>query len=255
MLQATPRTWDEEVDLLVIGGGAGGMTAALVGALEGLETVLCEKTEHGRRHHLDIRRHDLGPGTSQSVKAGVPDSVDDAAALSGRGRSARGGDEQRDAFLEAGPKAIDYLEARSDVTFIPAQAHPDYIGNQPGAAYGGRALAPAPFDGRKLGEDFDRVRPPRPEFHGARRDDDDPGGHPLSAGARSHPSKHSRTSRGCSPATCADRLRYKRGTNLVMGNALVARLLYSLRKQKVPIQFNTALSELVAEGGPSSARC
>ncbi|WP_415833794.1 FAD-binding protein, partial [Kerstersia similis] len=36
--------FDEEVDLLVFGAGAGGMTAALVGALSGLKVLLCEKT-------------------------------------------------------------------------------------------------------------------------------------------------------------------------------------------------------------------
>ena len=46
-----------------------------------------------------------------------------------------------------------------------------------------------------------------------------------------------------------DRLRHKRGTRLVMGNALVARLLYSLRRAGVPISFNTALAELVQEDG------
>ena len=38
------RHWDGETDLLVIGAGAAGMTAALVGALEGLRVVLCEKS-------------------------------------------------------------------------------------------------------------------------------------------------------------------------------------------------------------------
>ena len=36
---------DTETDLLVIGAGAAGMTAALVGALEGLEVILCEKSD------------------------------------------------------------------------------------------------------------------------------------------------------------------------------------------------------------------
>ena len=37
--------WDREVDLVVAGAGPGGMTAALVAALDGLEVVLCEKSE------------------------------------------------------------------------------------------------------------------------------------------------------------------------------------------------------------------
>lgn len=39
------NTVSETVDLLVIGAGAAGMTAALVGAVEGLHVLLCEKTD------------------------------------------------------------------------------------------------------------------------------------------------------------------------------------------------------------------
>jgi 3-oxosteroid 1-dehydrogenase len=44
-----------------------------------------------------------------------------------------------------------------------------------------------------------------------------------------------------------DRLRHSRGTRLVMGNALVARLLYSLRGAGVPIRFETSLVGLIRE--------
>ena len=39
------RRFDLETDLLVIGAGAAGMTAALVGAMEGLQVILCEKSD------------------------------------------------------------------------------------------------------------------------------------------------------------------------------------------------------------------
>ena len=38
-------TWDDEVDLLVLGRGAGGLAAAVTGANEGLSTLVLEKTE------------------------------------------------------------------------------------------------------------------------------------------------------------------------------------------------------------------
>ncbi len=38
------RSWDHETDLLVIGSGAAGMTAALVAKLEGLDSLVLEKT-------------------------------------------------------------------------------------------------------------------------------------------------------------------------------------------------------------------
>src|SRR5699024_8593837 len=38
--------WDKEVDLLVLGSGAAGITAALTGAEEGLEVLLLEKSDY-----------------------------------------------------------------------------------------------------------------------------------------------------------------------------------------------------------------
>src|SRR5947208_14344628 len=46
-----------------------------------------------------------------------------------------------------------------------------------------------------------------------------------------------------------DRLRYRRGTRLLMGNALVARLFYSLRRNGVPIWLNASLQELTVASG------
>src|SRR5262249_59871640 len=46
-----------------------------------------------------------------------------------------------------------------------------------------------------------------------------------------------------------DRLRYRRGTRLLMGNALVARLFYSLRRNGVPIWLNAPLQELTVAAG------
>ena len=44
---STPSTPQDtvEVDALVVGAGAAGMTAALVGSLEGLDGLLCEKSD------------------------------------------------------------------------------------------------------------------------------------------------------------------------------------------------------------------
>ena len=155
--------FDDEVDLLVIGAGAAGMTAALVGAMEGLRTMLCEKTDMVGGTTATSAGTVWIPGSNQSAKAGIPDSIADAKTYLNAVVGEAGNNEHRAAFLESGPKVLDYLEAKTCVRFVPAAAHPDYK-NQPGAAYGGRALGAEPFDGRKLGADFKRVRPPRPEF-------------------------------------------------------------------------------------------
>ncbi len=44
-----------------------------------------------------------------------------------------------------------------------------------------------------------------------------------------------------------DRLTYPRGTRIMMGNALVGRLFYSLRKLQVPILFNTSIVDVAGD--------
>ena len=247
MNEAKQAHWDEEVDLLVFGAGTGGMTTALVAHHEGIKVLVCEKTDAVGGITSTSGGTIWVPGTSLSASAGVPDKIDDARRFLASVVGERGGDEAREAFLESGPAAIDELQRISDVKLVAATAHPDYVSG-PGAAFGGRALAPVAFDGRLLGADFVRVKPPRKEFMGlggmmvARTDLD-----VLLAPFASM--KNLSRTLAVVGRYAMDRLRYPRGTQLVMGNALAARLFYSLRKQKVEVRFETPLIELVVEQG------
>jgi len=223
-----------EVDVAVIGAGAGGMAAALAASLAGLEVVVCEKSGQ--------------VGGTAATSAGTlwipPDTEEaqrylDALIPEAEGRALRA------AYLEAGPRAIRFFEEKSEVRFAPAGMHPDYR-EAPGAAASGRAIVPLPFDGRLLGADFARVRPPIAEFMLF-------GGMMIGKadivtllGARRSLS-HAFGSLKLVARYAADRLRYPRGTRLVMGNALVARLFYSLRNRRVPILFDSPLSRLLRE--------
>ena len=241
----------DAVDLLVIGAGAGGMTAALVGSIEGLRVVLCEKAEQVGGTTATSAGSIWVPGSSQSIRAGVPDTADRARQYLDSAIGQRGDGHLRalrEAFLETGPGVIDYLERESDVAFAAATAHPDYLSNHPGAAFGGRALNALPFDGRLLGQDFDRLRPPRPEFLVL-------GGMMVAKAdipALLKPLA-SRTNLMHVLRLVArhgmDRLSHRRGTRLVMGNALAARLFSSLRKRSLPVLFGTRLVDLVQENG------
>ena len=155
---------DREVDLLIVGAGPAGMTAALVASLEGLDVLLCEKSDQVGGTGATSAGTLWIPGNSESKAAGYKDSAEAAEryldALIGRSTNR----ELRTAYLKTGPVAIDYLSARTDVKFLACGKHPDYRSNMPGAAITGRAIIPQPFDGRLLGEDFRRVRPPIPEF-------------------------------------------------------------------------------------------
>ena len=134
-------SWDREVDVLVFGAGMGGMTAALIAALEGLDVLLCEKTDQVGGTTATSAGTVWIPGSSQAVRDGVPDRIDDARRFleAEIGPRAEG---VREAFLAAGPAALDYLEARTEVKFRAPPRHPDYHSNQPGRALAGRALAP-----------------------------------------------------------------------------------------------------------------
>ena len=239
--------WDYVVDLLVVGAGAGGMTAALVGALEGLSVLVCEKAAQVGGTAATSAGTIWIPGSRQSAAAGLADSLEAAQRYLEAEVGPADGDARRRAFLETGPAMLDYLEARSEVRFVPPPKHPDYH-DRPGAALAGRALIPPSFDGRRLGDAFALVRPPLPEFMvlGGMMvgKDDIP---PLLRPFRSAPAL--RHVLRLVLRQLADRLRHPRGTRLVMGNALVARLLYSLRQAGVPIWLEAPVGGLVREAG------
>ena len=235
-----------EVDLLIAGAGPAGLTAALVASLEGVDVLLCEKSEQVGGTGSTSAGTLWIPGNSQSRAAGFDDSAEQADryldALIGEATNR----DLRKAFLASGPKVIDYLSARTDVQFLPCGKHPDYRSNMPGAAISGRAIVPEPFDGRLLGADFARVRSPVPEFMVF-------GG--MMVGKLDIPRLIGRFQSFSNFIYSAklfiryliDRLTYKRGTRIMMGNALVGRLLYSLRKRKVPILFGARLTDLVGD--------
>jgi 3-oxosteroid 1-dehydrogenase len=239
--------WDREVDVLIFGAGMAGMTAALIASLEGLDVLLCEKTDQVGGTTATSAGTVWIPGSSQAMRDGVPDSVHDARRFLEVEIGPRAL-EQREAFLSAGPAALDYLEARTEVKFTAPAMHPDYHSNQPGRALAGRALASLPFDGRLLGNDFDRVRAPIAPFMVL-------GGMMVGKTDIPYLLKPFGSIANFIAASklllrhAADRLRFRRGTRLVMGNALVARLFYSVRRRGVPIAYGAKLVELVKSNG------
>ncbi len=240
--------WDIETDLLVAGAGPAGMTVALVASLEGLDAIVCEKADQVGGTGATSAGTLWIPGNSQNRKAGFEDSAEEAAKyldqLIGDDRSSA----HRRIYLCDGPKVIDYLEEKTEVKFLPCGEHPDYRNNLAGAAVEGRAIIPDNFDGRLLGKDFLRVRPPISEFM-------------LMGGmmvgkvdiinllGRFKSFAAFRHSAIIVTRYLLDRLRFRRGTRLVMGNALVARLFYSLKKRDVPVLFESPIEEFVWEDG------
>src|SRR4026207_2072102 len=67
-----------EVDLLIAGAGPAGMTAALVASLEGLDVLLCEKSDQVGGTGSTSAGTLWIPGNSQSRAAGFDDSAEQA---------------------------------------------------------------------------------------------------------------------------------------------------------------------------------
>jgi len=248
------QSWDREVDLLVAGAGAGGMSAALVGALEGLDVLICEKADKVGGTTSTSAGTLWVPGNRQSLAAGYADAIDEGRAY----LEALIGDERhrdlREAYLETGPDAIDYFMEKTDVQFMACGTHPDYLSHLPGAAVSGRALIPQMFDGRLLGDDFHRIRPPIREFmlFGGMMVGKDDIQRLIGRYASLRNFGHAAA---LVLRYLRDRLRYRRGTRLVMGNALVARLFYSLRRKGVPILFNARTQSLIQDEGRVIGAC
>ena len=237
------RADDDRFDLIVIGAGGGGMAAALFGAIRGCRVLLLEATEYVGGTTAFSGGTTWIPNTHLAATVGADDSVERARAYLTAVIGPYLNAPLLEAFLRNGPKAIERLERSSDVKFRAFAMHPDYESDVEGAVVRGRALEPLPFDGRLLGAAFSLIRPPIPEFTvlGGMMIDRQDIGHLMNM-------KRSWASFRYSTALLVrhvrDRISNPRGTRLVMGNALVARLLYSLRARDVAVWTNARVSTI-----------
>lgn len=235
----------EEFDLVVIGAGGAGMSAALIGAIDGARVLLVERTEYvggttaysggtlwipNTHHAAEVNRNDSQENARRYLDLAIGDRT--SAAI-------------REAFLENGAKAVAYIEENSEVRYQPHSHHPDYISRLDGSTLCGRALAAAPFDGRRLGKPlFKLIRPPIPEFTilgGMMVDRVDIGN--LLAMRKSW--KAFTYSTKIVLRYAMDRVMgWPRGTRLLMGNGLIACLLHSLKKRGASIAMGTEVTDI-----------
>ncbi|WP_277185833.1 FAD-dependent oxidoreductase [Caballeronia sp. BR00000012568055] len=249
MVETLGNLSEQEVfDVVVIGAGGAGMSAALFAAIDGARVLLVEHTEYVGGSTAYSAGTTWIPASKHAASVNRDDSSANAEGFLSRAVGEHSSAAMRRAFLDAGPTAVAHIEANSDVKYRARPFHPDYLSEIEGSTLRGRALEPLPFDGRKLGSAFALIRPPIPEFTvlGGMMVDRDDVGHLLnmtkSAASFGHAVKlltrHAR-----------DRMGHSRGTRLVMGNALIGRLLYSLLQRGVTVLTQTKLDAL--HSGPN----
>lgn len=231
-------------DVVVIGAGGAGLSAALFAAIDGAKVLLVEHTEYVGGTTAWSAGTTWVPGTHHAATVNPTDTLADAERYLTNAIGDRTPASLRQAFLDNGPVAVKHIEANSELKYRPCAKHPDYISNLGGSTLNGRALEPLPFDGRLLGDLFKLIRPPIPEFTvlGGMMVDRTDINHLLGMTKSLASLKHSVR---IILRHAADRLSYPRGTRLVMGNALVGRLLYSLsQRSKVSLLLNTSIAQI-----------
>jgi len=164
---STEQHWDYSFDVVVVGSGNGGMTAALCTYEMGMKDVLL------------VEKSDLYGGTSSisgggvwipcnryAKAAGAEDSIDKARTyLKQLITSEEVPDYQLEAYLENGPKMVDFLHERTRVRYVTLQHYPDYYTNLDGAMDGHRSMEPETFEASELGEEWRRLRRTHPMMH------------------------------------------------------------------------------------------
>lgn len=243
------QKWHESIDLLVLGTGAAGLSAAVTGAANGLRTLVLEKTEYLGGTTAYSAGTCWVPGHRFQRALGMTDERERASHYLDGVVGDKAPREIREAYLEHGPEMIDWYHELG-VRFWHSATVVDYHPEVDGSGIG-RALEPETFDGRLLGdEDFRRVRPPVPEFAlfggtlMVRRAEVNQ----LLELFRWSP-KAALTALRLGIRWSFDRLRYPRGTRLAMGNALVASLFHTLKRHGGGVRFSSTAKELIVENG------
>ncbi len=150
----------KEVDVLVVGSGAGGLAAAVCSAHRKLSVIVAEKEPVIGGTTARSGGWMWIPGNSPARRDGFEDSAEKARTYLQHETGEHFDAKRVDAFLEAGPKAIDFYESQTSLQFDLGPFFADYHPTAPGGMDGGRSLVARPFDGRELGEEIHRLRPP-----------------------------------------------------------------------------------------------
>lgn len=139
-----------DCDVLVIGSGAGGLSAAVTAAYHGLKVVVVEKADVCGGATSWSGGWAWTPGNPLAKAAGVNEDRELFRTYL-RHRLGRHYQEDRvDAFLEAAPHMVGFFQNKTSLQFVPGAKINDIYGSTPGAGTGNRSVGPKPFNARRI---------------------------------------------------------------------------------------------------------
>jgi succinate dehydrogenase/fumarate reductase flavoprotein subunit len=235
-------------DVVVVGSGAAGLTAALTARKLGLSVLVVEKESLFGGTSARSGGWLWIPASPLAVREGVTDSIEDARTYLRSEAGNHFDSEKVDAFLQNGPEMVSFLERETAVRFFLSREFPDYHPNGPGGASGGRSIGTEPFDARELGPHLAQLRRPLQEttFLG------------MSIGSGTEIRHFFNVTRSVVSAAYVarilarygrDLIRHGRGMRLTNGNALIARLAKTAFDLDIPVWVSTPVTELVRDNG------
>jgi len=242
------QAWDKEVDILVVGSGAGGMLCALVGAQARADVLIGDKDRLWGGTSATSGGGIWIPGSDVARQAGFEDNLEDAftyvRALSADNVSSA----NIRAFVDNAGPMLNWLMEHTPVRYM-AFPYPDYHAENPGGSTAGfRTHLPLPLDGKALGKDIrtQRFASPAASLFGYLN------WHFDETYALLYRSK------GWLKMLIRNMAKYwfdwpfrftsRKDRRLTLGNALTGGLRLALNERKVPLWLETPLTELVREG-------
>ncbi|WP_422745942.1 FAD-binding protein [Mycobacterium sp. WMMD1722] len=157
----THPEFDTEVDVLVVGSGGGGMTAALTAGSEGLDTLVVEKGSHFGGSTALSGGGIWVPGAPSQRAAGYTPDPD---AVFGYLRQITGGlvsDARLRTYVEVAPQMMEFLEKLSPwFEFVWKPGYADYYPEVPGGSGLGSTINVPAIDLRALGEEEQHLLQP-----------------------------------------------------------------------------------------------